>query len=64
MEKPWCFGSICETCYEWCEGTTETCEFAEECFQESFKKPGFDDTGLDGCKVGKSIRKTEPDENG
>lgn len=26
-------------------------------FQERYKEPDFDDTGLDGCPPGKSIRK-------
>ena len=57
MSKPWCFGSINETCYDWCEGTTKTCDLVDECFKVSFAKPDFDDTGLDGCKAGESIRK-------
>ena len=59
-KKPHCYGKPNEMCSSEHEETDEDCEYLDECmkiFQEEFKKPDFDDTGLDGCKAGESIRK-------
>jgi len=58
-KKPHCYGKPNELCSASHPETDEDCEFLDECmqiFQENFKKPDFDDTGLDGCESGRSIR--------